>query len=52
MFIEPTQEELEKDFNEDVDFTIINACNIKNDNYKKNNLNSDVFITFNIEKKK
>ena len=51
MFIEPTSEELENDFNDDIDFTIINACNIKNEDYKKHNLNSEVFVTFNIEKK-
>ena len=53
MFIEPTLEELENDFknSEDIDFTIINACNISNEDYKKHNLNSEVFVTFNIEKK-
>ena len=49
MFIEPTSDELKNDF-ENVDFTIINACNISNNDYKKHNLNSDVFVTFNIEK--
>ena len=52
MFIEPKKEEL-NDFNDpdDIDFTIINACNITNKNYKQHKLNSEVFIAFNIEDK-
>ena len=48
MFIEPTIVELENDF-ENVDFTVINACNISNDDYKEHGLNSNVFVAFNIE---
>jgi phosphoenolpyruvate carboxykinase (ATP) len=33
------------------DFTIINACSIQNDDWEKQNLNSEVAIAFNIEKK-
>ena len=33
------------------DFTIINACNISNANYKKHGLNSEVFVAFDVENK-
>jgi len=49
MFIRPKNKEEIKDFNPD--FTIINACAIINKDWKKQNLNSDVAIAFNIEKK-
>lgn len=50
MFIEAKQEELHEFENkEDIDFTIINACNMKNSSYEKYNMNSDVFVLFNIE---
>ena len=32
-------------------FTIINACKVKNDNYKDLGLNSDVAVVFNVEDK-
>jgi phosphoenolpyruvate carboxykinase (ATP) len=49
MFIRPSDtEELYKN---EPDFTIINACSIVNDDWEKHNLNSDVAIAFNIEKK-
>ena len=35
------------DFN--ADFTIINACNVVNDNWEKHGLNSEVFIAFNMD---
>lgn len=35
----------------DPDFTIINACKVVNNDWKKQGLNSEVFIAFNIEKK-
>lgn len=48
MFIRPqTKEEVE---NFEPDFTIINACKVTNEDYKKHGLNSDVFVAFNIEK--
>ena len=49
MFIRPkTREELN---NFEPDFTIINACSKTNEEWKKHNLNSDVAIAFNIEKR-
>ena len=47
MFIRPTAEQLE-DF--EPDFTIINGCATQNENYKADGLNSEVFVSFNIEK--
>jgi phosphoenolpyruvate carboxykinase (ATP) len=38
-------------FEQDPDFTIINACSVVNEDWKKHNLNSEVAIAFNIEKK-
>eukprot|EP00515_Schizochytrium_aggregatum_P007316 CAMPEP_0202070154 /NCGR_PEP_ID=MMETSP0964-20121228/980_1 /ASSEMBLY_ACC=CAM_ASM_000500 /TAXON_ID=4773 /ORGANISM="Schizochytrium aggregatum, Strain ATCC28209" /LENGTH=564 /DNA_ID=CAMNT_0048636999 /DNA_START=35 /DNA_END=1729 /DNA_ORIENTATION=- len=32
------------------DFTIINACKVVDDDYKRHNTNSEVFVAFNIEK--
>jgi len=49
MFIRPKTKEELIDFNPD--FTIINACSKTNKEWKKHNLNSDVAIAFNIEKK-
>jgi phosphoenolpyruvate carboxykinase (ATP) len=34
-----------------IDFTILNGCDVKNKNFKKHGLNSETFISFNIEKK-
>ena len=49
MFIRPkSKNEL---INFEPDFTIINACAVTNSDWKKQNLNSDVAIAFNIEKK-
>ena len=49
MFIKPdTDEELN---NFIPDFTIINACSETNENWKKDGLNSEVAIAFNIEEK-
>jgi len=49
MFIKPESKEELVDF--EPDFTIINACSETNDNWKKDGLNSEVAIAFNIEKK-
>ena len=49
MFITKDKQEKMELFNPD--FTIINACSIQNDDWKKQNLNSEVVIAFNIEKK-
>ena len=49
MFIMPTDEELE---NFEPDFILYNACKTTNPNYKEQNLNSDVFVVFNIEENK
>jgi len=46
MFIIPTKDEFE---NFTPDFTLYNACQAKNLNFKDDNLNSEVFIAFNIE---
>ncbi|MAV59565.1 MAG: phosphoenolpyruvate carboxykinase (ATP), partial [Candidatus Marinimicrobia bacterium] len=48
MFIRPSQNELEN-FKED--FTIINASDVKNKNFREHGLNSETFIIFNLEKK-
>lgn len=47
MFIRPEEDDL-KDFTPD--FVVYNACKVTNDNYKEDELNSDVFVIFNIEK--
>lgn len=47
MFIRPTQEQL-VDFTPD--FTIINGCAVSNQDYKADGLNSEVFVSFNVEK--
>ena len=49
MFIRPETREEIQDF--EPDFTIINACSVVNDDWEKHNLNSEVAIAFNIEKK-
>ena len=46
MFIRPTKEEL-KDFKPD--FTVYNACKAKNFHFKEHNLNSEVFVLFDVE---
>ncbi len=46
MFILPTKEELE---NFEPEFVLYNACKTSNPNYKEQNLNSDVYVAFNIE---
>jgi len=46
MFIVPTQDELE---NFKPDFMVYNACKTTNTNYKEQNLNSEVFVAFDVE---
>ena len=46
MFIRPTPNQLQ---NFQPDFTVINACRITNDDYQNDGLNSDVFVTYNLE---
>ncbi len=46
MFIRPSKEELE---NFKPDFVVYNACKCTNEDYKKDGLNSEVFVIFNIE---
>lgn len=46
MFIRPTTEQL-KEFKPE--FTIYNACKTLNEEWEEDNLNSDVFVVFNIE---
>lgn len=48
MFIRPTKEELDSF---DPEFTIINASDINNANYKEHGLNSSTFIIFNLKEK-
>lgn len=50
MFIEAQPHELvEFEKKENIDFTIINACNIRNTSYMQYKMNSDAFVLFNIE---
>ncbi|CAE7671629.1 pckA, partial [Symbiodinium microadriaticum] len=47
MFLRPqTAEEIE---NFEPDFTIINGCNVTNDKWKEDGLNSEVFVSFSVE---
>ncbi|MDR2635819.1 MAG: phosphoenolpyruvate carboxykinase (ATP) [Campylobacteraceae bacterium] len=46
MFIRPKEDEL-KSF--EPDFTVYNACKCVNEDYKKDGLNSEVFVIFNVE---
>ena len=48
MFIRPTPEEL-KDFTPD--FVMLNACKTVNENWEAQNLNSDVYVAFNLKEK-
>tara|TARA_Y100001968_G_scaffold93066_1_gene83657 strand:+ start:7701 stop:9317 length:1617 start_codon:yes stop_codon:yes gene_type:complete len=48
MFIRPSQDDLDT-FKED--FTIINASDVKNENFSKHGLNSETFIIFNLKQK-
>lgn len=48
MFIRP---EVGDEITGDVDFTVINACSETNKKWKEHNLNSEVAVAFNIEKK-
>jgi len=49
MFIMPTEDELE---NFEPDFVLYNACKTVNPKHKEQNLNSDVYVVFNIEDNK
>jgi hypothetical protein len=49
MFIRPDAEELSA-FS-DPEYTIINACKVVDEDWQKHNLNSEVFVAFNTEKK-
>ena len=48
MFIRPDKNQLE---NFSSDFTIINASDVKNIDYKEHGMNSDAFVVFHLEKK-
>ena len=50
MFIRPGDDECNYE-NFEPDFTIINGCNVTNDNWEKDELNSEVFVGFNIEER-
>jgi len=49
MFLRPETESELDGF--EPDFTIINACEVANEEWEKHGLNSEVFVAFNIEKK-
>ncbi len=49
MFIRPTEEELDSF---EPDFVMLNACKTTNPNWKEQNLNSEVFVAFNISEKR
>ena len=49
MFIRPDSDE--RLYEKEPDFTIINACSVVNDEWKEHNLNSEVAIAFNVEKR-
>lgn len=48
MFIRPTEEELE---NFTPDFVMLHACKTTNPQYREQNLNSEVFVAFNLSEK-
>ena len=50
MFIRAATEEEVEDW--EPDFTIINGCKVTNKNWEKDGLNSDCFVSFNVEEKK
>lgn len=50
MFLRPQSAAEIKDF--EPDFTIINGCSVTNDEWEKDGLNSEVFVTFDLEQKK
>lgn len=49
MFIRPKEKSEIADFKPD--YTIINACKVVDDDYKRHGTNSEVFVAFNIEKR-
>ncbi|KAJ0411770.1 hypothetical protein ATCC90586_006729 [Pythium insidiosum] len=49
MFIRPEFKDVAENFN--ADFTIINACNVVDEDWKAHGLHSEVFVIFNIEKR-
>jgi ATP-dependent phosphoenolpyruvate carboxykinase len=50
MFLRPKDAKEIENF--EPDFTIINGCNVTNEDWKKDGLNSEVFVTFNLEESK
>jgi phosphoenolpyruvate carboxykinase (ATP) len=50
MFIRPENEQELEGF--DPDFTVINACSLSHEEFKKHNLRSEVAVVFNIEERK
>ena len=48
MFISPTNKELE---NFEPDFVVLNSCKAVNPNWKEQNLNSEVFVAFNLSER-
>ena len=50
MFLRPKDAKEIENF--EPDFTIINGCNVTNEDWKEDGLNSEVFVTFNLEQSK
>jgi len=50
MFLRPKDAKEIENF--EPDFTIINGCNVTNEDWEKDGLNSEVFVTFNLEESK
>ena len=48
MFIRPSEEELQ---NFEPDFVMLNACKTVNENWHQQNLNSDVYVAFNLKER-
>jgi len=51
MFVRPTPEELIEQAGVPPDFTVINACALKNGKWKKHKLNSEVCVAIDLERK-
>ncbi len=49
MFIRPAEEDLE---NFEPDFVMLNACKTVNENWEEQDLNSDVYVAFNLKERK
>jgi phosphoenolpyruvate carboxykinase (ATP) len=50
MFLRPLDKQEIQDF--EPDFTIINGCSVTNEDWREDGLNSEVFVTFNLEQQR